>query len=99
MIFARKGFAATLLDLKMSLGLDIAVGGLVSFKLRLRVSIYYCCFSCQPNVNRRKHAIFILGFETCLAKEMGNQAPIPLQAPAREKRKKTIKMKGMKQDW
>ena len=44
MIFARKGFAATLLDLKMSLGLDIAVGGLVSFKLRVRVSIY-CCFS------------------------------------------------------
>ena len=33
MIFARKGFAETLLDLKMSLGLDIAVGGLVSFKL------------------------------------------------------------------
>lgn len=40
MIFARKGSAETLLDLKMSLGLDIAVGSLlVSFKLRERVSI------------------------------------------------------------
>ena len=39
MIFARKGFAETLLDLKMSLGLDIAEDGLVSFKLRERVSI------------------------------------------------------------
>ena len=46
MIFARKGFAETLLDLKMSLGLDIAVGGLVSFKLWERVSIVV--FHCQP---------------------------------------------------
>ena len=44
MIFARKGFAKTLLDLKMSLGLDIAVGGLESFKLRERVSILLLFF-------------------------------------------------------
>jgi hypothetical protein len=53
MIFARKGFAATLLDLKMSLGLDIALGGLdrlVSFKLRVRVSIYFIVSHVSQNL-------------------------------------------------
>jgi hypothetical protein len=86
MIFARKDFAATLLDLKMSLGLDIAVGGLVSFKLRVRVSILLFLMSAKMSIGGNTR--YLLGFETRLAKEMGNQAPIPLQAPAREKRKK-----------
>ena len=57
MIFVRKGFAATLLDLKMSLGLDIAVGGLLSFKLRLRVSVLLF-FNVSQDFNMAEHAIY-----------------------------------------
>ena len=57
MIFARKGFAETLLDLKMSLGLDISVGG-VSFKLRERVSILLYFMSANILQSGRKHGIF-----------------------------------------
>jgi hypothetical protein len=88
MIFARKGFAETLLDLKMSLGLDIAVG-LVSFKLRERVSTYIVVFHVSQYFNHDGNTKYPNSiFETHLAKEMVNQAPIPLQAPARGKRKK-----------
>lgn len=58
MIFARKGSAETLLDLKMSLGLDIAVGSLlVSFKLRERVSILLFV-SANIFQSGRKHETF-----------------------------------------
>ena len=59
MIFARKGSAETLLDLKMSLGLDIAVGSLlVSFKLRERVSILLYFVSANIFQSGRKHETF-----------------------------------------
>jgi hypothetical protein len=94
MIFARKGLAETLLDLKMSLGLDIAVGSVVSFKLREKVSILLYSKFMSANISfiqdgNTRHSD--PNFEIHLAKEMVNQAPKPLQAPARGKKRRKNK--------
>jgi hypothetical protein len=82
----------------MSLGFDIAVGGLVSLKLRMRV--LSIVFRVSQNFKSDKNEI--VGFETCLAEEMVNQALISPQTPAREKKKKKQKQERYertKQDW